>query len=97
MLCESCLKKSISKLLTEDILILEYLLKEGATLSQCTISRSIIKNNCRLSDYKCYTALDRLELFDMVSQHGRSKSNKYYITDIGKKVLLIIEQKMGVI
>ena len=59
------------------------------------ISKSIIKRDSSLSDYKCYTALDRLELFDFVGQVGKSKSNKYFITDDGKRALSLVEQKMG--
>lgn len=96
MFCEHCLALAANKLLPEDIIVLEYLGKEKANISQCSISRSTIKNDCNLSDYKCYTALDRLELFDMVAQQIRSKSNKYFITEAGQKILSIIEDKMVV-
>lgn len=94
MFCNSCLDKIIDKLLQNEIEVLEYLLNEGATIPQCSISRSTIKNNTSLSEYKCYTSLDRLECYGMVGQQSRSKSNKYYITESGKYALNMIDKKM---
>jgi Fe2+ or Zn2+ uptake regulation protein len=95
MFCQSCLEKSITKLLPNDIVVLEYLLKQNATIAQCAISREVIKDENDLSIYKCYTALERLECFGMVDKQSRSKTSKYYITDAGKFVLNTIENKIG--
>ncbi|MNV48245.1 hypothetical protein D3C71_1401420 [compost metagenome] len=95
MFCEECIKKAIEKLRAEDIIILEYLHGRGAVVSQCSISRSIVRDENNLSDYKCYTALERLELFDFVNQQSKSKSNKYFITSKGKEALVIAEKKLG--
>lgn len=94
MLCEGCLDKFVDKLLQEDIKVLEYLEKSNAAIPQCSISRSKIKEETKLSVYKCYTSLDRLECLDMVGQQSRSKSNKYFITNSGKYALASIDKKM---
>ncbi|MNC03530.1 hypothetical protein D3C81_1201170 [compost metagenome] len=93
MFCQECIKKAIEKLKAEDIIILEYLNNQGAVIKQCSISRLIIKEDNDFSDYKCYTALERLELFDFVNQQQKSKSNKYFITSAGKEALKFAEKK----
>lgn len=94
MFCNCCLDKIIDKLLQNEIEVLEYLLSENALIPQCSLSRSTIKENTGLSEYKCYTSLDRLECYSMVGQQGRSKSNRYYITESGKYALEMIDKKM---
>ena len=65
------------KLLPNEIKILEYLKEQGATIPQCAISRTIVRDESNLTTYKCFTSLDRLECYEFVMQPTKSKANKY--------------------
>jgi hypothetical protein len=96
MICDSCLSFFIEKLLPEDIIILEFLYEEKANMPQCSMSRNHIKYSCNLSEYKCYTALDRLEILGMIEKSNKTKTSRYWINNLGEKTLNIIRHKMGV-
>lgn len=93
MLCRSCLEKATNKLLSDEIVILEYLLEKEAVLTQCAISRQIIRDDLDLTSHICYTAIGRLECFDMIEKQPRSKSSKFFITESGKQAIAILNNK----
>jgi NADPH-dependent 7-cyano-7-deazaguanine reductase QueF-like protein len=93
--CENCLGIFSNKLLPNEIRVLEYLRFRGATISQCAISRTVIRDELGLTTHKCFTSLDRLECYDFVMQPTKSKSNKYYVTSFGETALINIEKKIG--
>lgn len=94
MFCKNCLQHSISKLKAEDIIIIEYLKEKKATIPQCSISRENIRDDLKLTSHKCYTAIARLECFDIISRQIVSKSSRYYVTENGQYVLEIMENKL---
>lgn len=95
MLCKSCLEKAANKLSQNEITILEYLSTKKAVISQCSISREIIRDDLDLTNHKCFSALARLECFDFVERNSLQKANKYFITATGTEVLSIFEKKMN--
>lgn len=94
MFCKNCLEKATDKLLSDEIAILEYLFNKNASLPQCAISRQIIRDDLDFTSHICYTAISRLECFDMLDKQPRSKSSKYYITESGKFALNILNNKL---
>jgi predicted transcriptional regulator len=82
-------------LLPNEIKILEYLKEKGATIPQCAISRTVIRDESNLTTYKCFTSLDRIECYEFVMQPTKSKTNKYYITTLGVLALENIEKQIG--
>lgn len=94
MFCRECLAHATNKLMTEDIMIMEYLNEKAATIPQCSISREIIRDELNLTSYKCYTAIGRLECFDIIDRQVISKASRYFLTEIGKQALEIMENKM---
>ncbi|MNJ90164.1 hypothetical protein D3C87_77580 [compost metagenome] len=95
MLCKSCLEKTANKLSQTDITILEYLSNKKAVISQCSISREIIRDELELTNHKCFSALARLECFDFVEKNSLQKANKYFVTPTGIEILSIFEKKMN--
>ncbi|MDF2534019.1 MAG: hypothetical protein K0R18_176 [Bacillales bacterium] len=94
MLCKDCLEKAASKLLANDVTILEYLNTQKATIPQCSISREVIRDELEMTNHKCFSALERLDCFGFVEKSSRHKASKYHITEGGIVVLSIFENKM---
>lgn len=92
--CLSCLEKAVDKLISDDIAILEYLKDENANIPQCAISRKVIKTDLDMPDYKCYTAMSKLENFNMIERQIGSRASKYFITKSGFEILRILEKKL---
>lgn len=95
MYCRDCLIKVTERLLPNDIMILEYLNDIGASILQCAVSRETIMRDVQLTVHRCYSTLERLNCLGMIERQPKSKTSKYYITDVGRMALRIIEDKMN--
>ncbi|AEO93399.1 gp137 [Bacillus phage G] len=94
MLCINCLQNATNKLIADDIIILEYLNNQGATIPQCTMSRETIKEELKMTNHKCYSSISRLECLDMIERKVGTKSSRYFITKNGQHVLYLVNDKL---
>lgn len=99
MYCQNCLKMILQKLNSNDIIILEFLSNENATIPQCSLSWSaicekILEKNLMTSN-NVYTSLKRLNEFGFIETQKWTRKNKYYVTNDGSNILMLIENKLN--
>lgn len=99
MYCEHCLKIILQKLNSNDIIILEFLANENATIPQCSLSFNSICENIvekkLMTSNNVYTSLKRLNEFGFVETQKWTRKNKYYVTIAGTDILKLIESKLN--
>lgn len=95
MLCERCIKEFvIPRLREDDIVILQYLYNESATLPQVAHHKDTIMKKTELSRFCNMMAIARLEGYNLIALQPWSKANNYYITDFGIDALKTLSEKM---
>lgn len=98
MYCQGCLKQILQKLNDNDIIILEKLYQENATIPQCSLSyQSVLEkleDNESITPHKIYTSLKRLNVFGFIETQKWTRKNKYYATIDGVNLLKLVEQNI---
>lgn len=99
MYCEDCLKIILQKLNSNDIVILEFLANENATIPQCSLSWTSICEKIteveNMSSNNVYTSLKRLNIFGFVETQKWTRKNKYYITTDGINILSLVQNNLN--
>jgi len=86
----------LKKLTDNDIVILENLLNNNATIPQCAMSykkvnEQFIKDE-NITQHVIYTSLKRMNILGFVDTQKWSRKLKYYITDDGINLLNLVQQ-----
>lgn len=99
MYCKDCLKIILQKLNSNDIVILEFLANENATIPQCSLSWAAVCEKIidgeSMSSNNVYTSLKRLNIFGLVETQKWTRKNKYYITTDGINILSLVQNKIN--
>jgi len=88
----------MKRLSDNDILILEGILNEKATIPQCSMDFKLIqehfKNDKKITSHIIYTSLNRLNIFGFLEKQRWSRRLKYYITEDGINLLNMIQERI---
>lgn len=88
-MCEDCLKVIMSRLMKEDILILNHMKKIKCINNQLSLDKLKIITEVKqgLTDFKATLALTRLEVTGLITPIFIGRSKRYYLSDLGARLL----------
>lgn len=94
ILCDDCLKIIINNLTKDEILVLEFLLKQKCINTHFSMDKTKIMPNTNLTEFKFQTAMSRLEVVDLVNRVTNGRLYKYYVTASGKRLIELYKESV---